>query len=351
MSDRIGSSSARSPLMAAIWIALAIGVLVEAVGEVLRLGGNQDNILFSNWLHDALMFAAALLILWRVSRYPDRDSRAGWAAIGVGYLVFAIGDVTWSLLYGRTGVEPDYATVPDFLYLAWYPFMFLGIGFLVRDRVPGFELNRWIDGVVVMLVVATPGIALVLQPVLERPSRTGPLGRLVDIAPAFGDVLLVGAILGVFGLMAWRPGRTWLVIGFSLALTAGADAVFAVQAVDGFYRQGVYDFIWTAGAVLMAYASWLPPPSKLEAREVFGWRAILLPVLAQGLGVATTIFAYFKEIPTTDRIVSIVVMVIATVQIVISRPRKSVLRPSSSFERGSPRAELQGAGPSAAHHR
>lgn len=323
MKEGIGAISVRSRLLPGVWIVLAIGVLVEAVGEVLRLGGNQHGILFSNWLHDSLMVVSALLILWRVVRYPDRDCRSGWTAIGLGYLVFAIGDVIWSLLYGRTGVEPTYATVPDFLYLAWYPFMFVGIGLLVRDRVPGFELSRWIDGVVVMLVVTTPGIALVLQPVLERPSRTGPLGRFVDIAPAFGDVLLVGAVLGVYGLMAWRPGRSWLLIGGSLVMTAAADAVFAVQAAEGFYRQGVYDFIWTAGAVLIAFASWLPPPSRLEAREVFGWQAILLPVMAQGLGVATTIFGYFREIPSTERIVSITVMLIATLQIVVSRPRKS----------------------------
>lgn len=309
-------------LMPLLWTALAIGVLVEALGSVLHLGGNRYNIIFSDWLHDSLMVAAALLILWRVVRHPDRDCRAGWTAIGLGYFIFAIGDVLWSLLYSRVGVEPDHATVSDVLYLLWYPFMFVGIGLLVRDRVPHFELNRLIDGIVVMLVVATPGVALVLQPVVERTSRADPLGRAVDIAPAFGDVLLLGAVLGVYGLMAWRPGRAWILIGLSLGMTAAADAVFAVQAAGGHYREGVYDFVWTAGAVLLAYAAWLPAPGKLKEREAFGWRAILLPVTAQALGVAIQIYGYFREIPSSERIVTVAVLLIATVQIIASRPRR-----------------------------
>lgn len=321
-------------LMPGVWIVLVIGVLIEALSEVLQPEGNAYRTLFADWLHDSLMVAAALLILWRVARYPDRKARSGWAAIGLGYLAFAIGDCVWSLLYRRLGVEPDYPTPSDLLYLAWYPFMFVGIGLLVRDRVPHFELNRLIDGIVVMLVVATPGVALVLQPVLDEPSAASPLGRAVDIAPAFGDVLLLGVILGVYGLMAWRPGRVWILVGLSLAMTASADAVFAVQAAGAAYREGVYDFIWTASAVLMAYAAWLPAPSELQVPEAFGWRAVVLPVTAQALGVAIQIYGYFREIPSSERIVTMAVLLIATVQIIASRPRRTarpaIAAPSTS---------------------
>jgi hypothetical protein len=311
--------------MPIVWIVLLAGLVVESAHALLHLGGTGQNLLFDDWLHDSLMVAAALLCLWRAIHYPERDCRAGWTFIGVAYLVFAVGDVMWSLLYSRTGLEPNpaYPIPPDFLYLAWYPLMFVGLGLLVHDRVPRFELHRWIDGIVVMIIVATPGITVVLQPLLERPSPAGPLEKAVDIAPAFGDVLLLGGILGVYGLMAWRPARAWLLIGLSLMLTTLGDDAFAVQGVGAAYQEGHYDFLWTAGALIIAWAAWHPAPARLEPKDIFGWRAIALPVAAQGLGAAVQIYGLFQEIPTSERLITFAVLVIGTMQIIASRPQKN----------------------------
>ena len=82
----------------------------------------------------------------------------------------------------------------------------------MRDRVPAFELHRWIDGVVVMLIVATPWVALFLEPVSEESSASA-LADVVDFAYPLGDAIVFGATLGVFALMGWRPGRMWLLLG------------------------------------------------------------------------------------------------------------------------------------------
>lgn len=232
---------------------------------------------------------------------------------------WAVGDTLWSIRFGNSAHAP-LTSASDVFCLAWYPLILVALALLVRDRVPVFQLHRWIDGVAVMLVVATPWLAFILQPVAEH-SGASTLNDLVTFAYPIGDAVVVGAVLGVYVLMAWRPGRMWLVLGAGLAAMGIADALYAAQALGQAYRGGAYDAVWVVGAVLVAYAAWQPHPGRLEARTVVGWRAVALPVAAQILAIVIQVYGIFDEVPTIERALTVVVLVIATLQIVITRPR------------------------------
>src|SRR5207248_3593194 len=140
----------------------------------------------------------------------------------------------------------------------WYPLVLAAIALLVRDRVPVFELHRWIDGLAVMLLVTITWVALFVAPVHEH-AHVSALPNAVDFAYPLGNALVVGAMLGVYALMGWRPGRMWLLLGLGLAAAATADAVYAVQALEHVDQaSSTYSSAWVAGALLVAYASWQP---------------------------------------------------------------------------------------------
>ena len=61
-----------------------------------------------------------------------------------------------------------YPSFADLLWLAWYPLVGIGIFYLIRVRVPQFELHRWMDGIAVTLLVLAVGFALVIQPATEH---------------------------------------------------------------------------------------------------------------------------------------------------------------------------------------
>jgi hypothetical protein len=218
-------------------------------------------------------------------------------------------------------------SISDVFWLAWYPLVVVALVLLVRERVAVFELHRWIDGVVVMLLVATPWVALFLEPVSVH-SHASTLATVVAFAYPLGDAVLVGATLGAYALMLWRPGRMWLLLGFGLVLMGVADAVFSVQTLGHSYDHGrIYDAAWVAGALALAYAAWQTRPGELEPKVVKGWPAIALPLVAQFLAATIQVYGYFEEIHRIERVLTVIVLVIAMVQIVVTRPRS---RPEAS---------------------
>jgi hypothetical protein len=191
-----------------------------------------------------------------------------------------------------------------------------------------------------MLVIAAPWVALVLQPVAEE-SGAGALAEAVAFAYPLGDFILVGGVLGVYALMGWRPGRMWLVLGLGLAVIGVADAASSVRTLAGSSGPGEFDVGWAAGALLVAYAAWERPPGRLEPIEVTGWRAIALPVAAQGLAIAVQIYAYFRHVPESERLLTVAVLIIATVQIILTRPRPGASAPGRAAS--DPRADRRAA--------
>ena len=232
---------------------------------------------------------------------------------------WALGTVIWDVQYSSDPHAP-YPTASDALWLAWYPLTALGMALLVKERVSRFELHRWMDGLAVMLVVLAPAVALIVQPVAQRSADSG-LAAVIDFSYPILDVLMVGGILGVCGLLGWRPRRTWILLGVGCVLIALADGVFSVQQARGGLVGGNYDFLWSGGALLIAAAAWSSAPADEAHGEVLGWRAIVLPVVAQLCAAGIQIYAFFYPIGRSEPLVTFIVLVVATVQIVISRPR------------------------------
>jgi hypothetical protein len=314
--DPVRPEGVRQPeVLVPLWWLLGLIGAVEALHELFGLG-SPDGV-FGLGIQAFLQVAATILCLARAV-YEPRGRRA-WLWIGAGLACWALGTVFWDLLYSSDS-SPPYPTAADALWLAWYPLTALGMALLIQERVRHFELHRWMDGLAVMLVVMTPAVALIVQPAAAHSTDSG-LATIVDFSYPILDVLLVGGVLGVCGLLGWRPGRTWVLLGVGCTVIALADGFFSVQQARGSLVEGNYSFLWSAGALLIAGAAWASTPADESRREVYGWRAIVLPVAAQFCAAVIQVYALFHEIGRSERLVTLIVLVVATVQIVISRPR------------------------------
>jgi hypothetical protein len=302
-----------------VWLVLGALTVLEAANDIFGVAG--PHWLYDNWVHNAILGACAALVLARAAFEPV--ARKAWLAFGTGLLLWFIGSAAWAVFYSGSANAP-YPSFADAFWLAWYPLMAIGIFYLILVRVPLFELHRWMDGIAVTLLVLAVGFALVIQPAAAH-KTVGALATFVAFLYPVLDVLLIGAILGVYGLLAWRPDTMWVLIGLAVLSSSVADAVFAVQEADAraVVSGDSYDFIWTAGALALALAAWARAPEADDSPQaVTGMRAVALALFAQALAIGIQIYAIFREIGKSERIVTIVVLVVASVQIILTRPRR-----------------------------
>lgn len=298
-----------------LFVVLVAVVVGLAVHGLVGLGGSGIHTWLDAWVSCAAEALATVLCL--IAAIRAERNRAAWFLVATALGLWTVGDVIWAIRGDPTATT----TISDVFWLAWYPLLVVALVLLVRDRVPQFELHRWIDGVIVMLVVVTPWVALFLEPAANHSNTTAVVDA-VDFAYPLGDAILVGAMLGVLALMGWRAGPMWLALVFGFAALGLADAVYSVDALGHSYSSDtVFDALWLAGLVLIAYAAWLPHPGRLDPVEVYGWRVIALPLAAQFFALALQIYGLFANVPIAERALTIAVLIIAIIQIIVSRPR------------------------------
>jgi hypothetical protein len=302
--------------LAYAWAVLVLLLVLETISDVFAANGPESQVQL--WVHDVILVGSAVLIFARAA-YEPRGRRA-WLAFGTAAAMWAFGDIAWSLAYGGAA-NPPFPTFADALWLMWYPFTALGIWFLIRVRLSNVELHRWMDGMAVTLMALVLGFAVIVQPVLDHTTK-GVLATTVSFAYPILDVLLIGALLGVYGLLGWHPDRMWVLLGAGILCSAIADAASALQQARGIGNDSHYEFIWTLGAVLTAYAAWARVPApRTEQVRVTGMRAIALPLAVQILAAGMQVYAIFEPVGKSERIVTLAALLVASVQIILSRPR------------------------------
>jgi len=295
-------------------------LLAQALHSLFGVGGSALDNFFEDGLHSFLLGAAAAACLARA--IVAKRGRLTWTMFGLSLVAFLLGEVTWTLLdEGSTDVVS--ATVSDIFWLAYYPFAIAGLAFLIRDRIEGLDLHRWIDGLAAALIVTTLGLIFFVDPVMNEYETGSTFSRAVQFAYPVCDVLLLGAVAGTFAVTAWRPGKTWLLVGLGLLAFTIADSIAAVQTVKGTYEPGRYDFLWTGGALVIALAAWLPYPARQRPVLLVGWKAVALPIACQVTAASIQVLALFRHLPESERVLTVLVLAIATLQLWISRPRRA----------------------------
>ncbi len=315
------------------WWALAVvlltGVVVEAVRDLTAGRHPSDLPIIDDWLSAGLILASSAICARGARRRPAGPARAAWWCFAAALLLYGLAVITESVLYagGRDIPTPN---PTDPLYLSTYPLFMAGLVGMVRARVRDAPWHRWLDGFVLVLVVATPGVLLVIEPVVKN-APIDLLGKTVTVAYPLGDVLLLGALLGTLPLMSWRLIGSWPWVAAGLVCLTFADAAYSLDAADVTAHNARYDFLWTAGALAFAVGATRLPSRVHPSREITGWPAIALPLGASLFAVATQVYGYFRPLPDAERLLTIAVLLIGIAQIIVSRPR--------------PEAEREGRGP------
>jgi diguanylate cyclase (GGDEF)-like protein/PAS domain S-box-containing protein len=201
--------------------------------------------------------AAGLACLVRARRSGD-GMRRTWIAIGLGSLVYACGEASWTWTETVRGQDVAFPSLPDAGYLGMVPLMAAGLLMIpaarqsVANRIRGV-----VDGMMVATSLLLVSWIFVIHPLLAEGSDSA-LGRYVVLAYPVTDVVLVTIVLYALAMLR-RGGRDAgpvILIGAAVVLLGVCDSVYAFVTLDGSYTSGtVLDVGWFASFALILLAA------------------------------------------------------------------------------------------------
>jgi diguanylate cyclase (GGDEF)-like protein len=272
------------------WIAILaglVGLLVAAFALSTVPGvrsGDGVSALWDVWIYDAVSAGAVAVCLARA--IAVRAERPAWLLIGAALACAAAGDLVWTVFMAGLDEVP-YPSAADAGWLAFYPFAYAGLMLLVRSRVQQLNASMWLDGLVAGLTTAALVAAAAFDTIV---ADTGGDRMTVATTLAYpvGDLLLMILVVGVFGVMGWRPGRSWALLGLGLLAWGLADTVYLYQAAAGTYVEGrPLDLLWPLGMWLVALAALQPTPARTA--RIHDWAALLIPSTASLLAASVLV--------------------------------------------------------------
>ncbi|CQD19234.1 cyclic diguanylate phosphodiesterase domain-containing protein [Mycobacterium lentiflavum] len=291
-----GLGWAPTPIRVAMAI-LAIGVITFTATSLAGL--NTKDTFFTNFLYAALNLLAAGLIAVRA--YRVATDRLAWLLIALGMTSSAIGDVVY-LFRVPDGQSPS---VADAEYLAFYPFVYLGLLLLVRARLAAVPIPIRLDPLVCGLAMAALGVALRAGPFHAAAIRA-PDTVLVGLLYPWGDLVLAALAAAMLPMVGWRNEFRWLLLVAGLVGFALADTVYLFETAASTYRVGTtLDAAWPAASLLVAMASWASTPSTLPTLKR-GFGSYTVPVVCTAVALSVIVLDENSRLATALAALSLI---------------------------------------------
>ena len=204
-------------------------------------------------LYDSISFFSVVAILAGIHRHRPAH-RVPWILLAAGLLLFAIGDLTWTLL--ELAGESPWPSAADIAYVSGYPVLMLAFLGIIWVRVGDGDKSGLLDAVILAGGVALVGWVTLLRPVVDMPGE--PIETAISIAYPLGDLLLIGVVIGLLATPGAR-GPSFVLLAAALISQFAGDLLYAVQVADEtFVDGGPLDLTWIASYLMLGAAALLP---------------------------------------------------------------------------------------------
>lgn len=169
------------------------------------------------------MLGAAVLAL-----HAHRPRRIGiWIVLLAGMALRLAGDIAWSILGSVLHVEP-FPSVADFLYLASYLPMIVGLSMMVRARRPGHDRAATLDAAIIAVGAAILAGVFIIAPTIADTTQ-GLFARSISTAYPVADLTLL-AVLARLWTTSGLVLRSYCYLGLGMLLLFAGDIGY-----DAFY--------------------------------------------------------------------------------------------------------------------
>jgi diguanylate cyclase (GGDEF)-like protein/putative nucleotidyltransferase with HDIG domain len=189
--------------------------------------------------------------------------RAGRLLIGVGSLIWGMGQCAWTYYESIRGVEMPYPGPADIGYLGAIPLLIVGVSLLCGRMATAGRLRLLLDSAIVTSSVGILSWYFLVARLWQQ-SDTTLLSKIIGVAYPLGDVVILFFALvllkgtgGDRNPSSLRGSFAFLAGG--MVLLAFADTLFALYTLNDAYHTGIwFDWGFSFGWMLIGWASLLP---------------------------------------------------------------------------------------------
>ncbi|MCK9875813.1 EAL domain-containing protein [Frankia sp. Ag45/Mut15] len=224
-----------------------------------------------------------------------RGERLPWALLGAGLVSYSGG-----IIYHNATAGGQSATLgpspADIGWLLFYPACYAAVILLLRRRLVRLHRSVWLDAVAGVLGIAalTSGLAVLMA---RSSAELDVWSLTINVVYPVADLLLILLVVTVFGLLGWRPGRVWWLLGASLVGFAGADSLLLMIVEAGWEPPvGVLSTLWLFSTLTPALAAWVRPRWQPSAR-MSGWGVITVPLVLAVLALGLLVVGATVDLP------------------------------------------------------
>ena len=190
-------------------------------------------------------------------------ARAAWFLFIVGQFLFFAGDL-YTYSYPKLfGVDVEFPSLGDAIYLTVYPALIAGLLILVRRRNPRGDRAAVIDSLILTVGIALISWVFLIAPNIHLSGLTT-LEKAVSAAYPLGDILLLAAAIRLAVDQGKRAPAFYLLIASIVSLLA-VDSAYNYALLTGSYdHQLSYDLGWIVYYLLWGAAALHPSMRTLE---------------------------------------------------------------------------------------
>jgi diguanylate cyclase (GGDEF)-like protein/PAS domain S-box-containing protein len=190
-------------------------------------------------------------------------ARAAWILFIVGQFLFFAGDL-YTYSYPKLfGVEVEFPSLGDAIYLTVYPALVAGLLLLVRRRNPRGDRAGVIDSLILTVGIGLLSWVFLVAPNIHLSGLTL-LEKAVSAAYPLGDIMLLAAAIRLAVDRGKRAPAFYLLIASIVSLLAVDSAYTYALLTDAYNHQLSYDVGWIAYYLLWGAAALHPSMRTLE---------------------------------------------------------------------------------------
>jgi diguanylate cyclase (GGDEF)-like protein/PAS domain S-box-containing protein len=190
-------------------------------------------------------------------------ARVAWVLFIVGNFLFFAGDLYTYSYPKLMGVDVEFPSIGDGIYLTVYPALVAGLLILVRRRNPHGDRAGVIDSLIISVGIALLSWVFLVAPNIHLSGLTT-LEKAVSAAYPLGDILLLAAAVRLAVDMGKRAPAFYLLVGSIISLLAVDSAYTYALLTDAYHHQLSYDVGWIVFYLLWGAAALHPSMRTLE---------------------------------------------------------------------------------------